>query len=132
MTMQDEESTRINREMISIMKELDNMEVVWSDQQRQKQKDRLLNNLAKKKTNEFVDAVLKNCKKHNGLVTSVDELKELVQMNGPKLKSFLCLEIQYQRETHRRDAEVRCNLYKVNSLSVQEMIENLTVLLSTY
>ena len=75
------------------MKELDSMEMVWSDQQKQKQKDRLLEKLAKKKTNELVDAVLKSCKKHNGPVTSVDELKELVQKNDPKLKSFLRLEI---------------------------------------
>ena len=46
------------------------------------------------------------------------------------MKTFLRQEIQYQRVTHHRDAEVRKDLYKVNNVSLQDMIENLTVMLS--
>ena len=46
------------------------------------------------------------------------------------MKTFLRQEIQYQRVTHHRDAEVRKDLYKVNNVSLEDMIENLTVMLS--
>ena len=131
MTVQDDELSKIDRSMNSIMKQLDEMELSWTDLQRTKQKERLLENLMKKrKTNDFMNGILKKCKEHNGPVTSVEELMKLVQIESPNLKTFLRLEIQFQRETHRRDAEIRSDLYKVNSLSVDEMILNLTVLLS--
>ena len=78
---------------------------------------------------DFMNGILKKCKDHNGPVTSVEELTKLVREDSPNLKSVLRLEIQFQRETHRRDADIRSDLYKVNSLSVDEMISNLTVLL---
>ena len=46
------------------------------------------------------------------------------------MKTFLRQEIQYQRVTHHRDAEVRKDLYKVNNVSLEDMMENLTVMLS--
>ena len=46
------------------------------------------------------------------------------------MKTFLRQEIQYQRVTHHRDAEVRKDLYKVNNVSLEDMIKNLTVMLS--
>ena len=132
MTIQEtDDQPRIDRAMISVIKELDEMEIVWTEQQKKKQREKLLDNLKKKKKSiEFVDIVLKKCKEHHGPVTSVQELKQLVQKKSPNLKSQLRLEIQYHRETHRLDAEVRSDLCKVNSLSVQDMIENLSAILS--
>ena len=46
------------------------------------------------------------------------------------MKTFLRQEIQYQRVTHHRDAKVRKDLYKVNNVSLEDMIKNLTVMLS--
>ena len=89
-----------------------------------------MRNLEKKRrANDFVDQTLVNCKNHNGPVTSVSELKALVNQKSPNLKKFLRQEIQYQRVTHPVDAEVRKELYKVNSLSMEEMLENLTTIL---
>ena len=45
-----------------------------------------------------------------------------------KLKALLRQEIQYQKLTHPLDAEARKDLYKVNSLSESDMIENLTLM----
>ena len=42
------------------------------------------------------------------------------------METFLRQEIQY----HHRDAEVRKDLYKVNNVSLDDKIENLTVMLS--
>ena len=46
------------------------------------------------------------------------------------MKTFLRQEIQYQRVTHHRDAKVSKDLYKVNNVSLEDMIKNLTVMLS--
>ena len=46
------------------------------------------------------------------------------------MKTFLRQEIQYQRVTHHRDAKVRKDLYKVNNVSLEDLIKNLTVMLS--
>ena len=37
--------------------------------------------------------------------------------------------MKYHRETHKRDAEIRKDLYKVNKVSLDGMIEILTVIL---
>ena len=66
---------------------------------------------------DFVDQFLKKCKPHKGLLTSVSELKVLIDAKSPDLKTFLKQEIQYQRVTHHRDAEVRKDFYKVNNVA---------------
>ena len=90
-----------------------------------------MDNLQKKvRANDFVDQLLIKCKQHNRPVTSVNELKALLSEKSSELKTFLRQEIQYQRVTLQRDVEVRKELYKVNKLTLEEMVENLTVLLS--
>ena len=79
---------------------------------------------------DFVDQLLKKCKQHKGPLTSASELKVLIDAKSPDLKTFLRQEIQYQRVTHHRDAKVRKDLYKVNNVSLEDMIKNLTVMLS--
>ena len=79
---------------------------------------------------DLIDQLLKKCRQHRGPLTSVSELRLLVDTKSPDLKTFLREEIYYQRVTHHRDSEARKELYKVNSISLQEMIENLTVILS--
>ena len=92
------------------------MEVTWSERQKEAKKKR--ENLAKKvRANNFLDQLLIKCKEHNGPLTSVEEVKALVSQKLPELKSCLRLEIQYHRETHKRDAEIRKDLYKVNKVS---------------
>ena len=46
-------------------------------------------------------------------------------------KKWLRLELQFQRLTNPKDALERPHLYKVNSLSENEMIENLAILLAS-
>lgn len=131
MLLQESEETRVANSMRSVMKRLDEMELSWSGKQKGKKKERLMENLRKKmRGKDFVDLLLKKCKEHNGPVTSIEELQNLVKENSTNLKSYLRLEIQYQRETHQRDAEVRKDMYKVNRLSVEQMVENLTILFS--
>ena len=133
MTLEEEENSKIDRRMISIMNQLDSMKISWTATQKIKKKENILENLLKKKrSNEFANSLLKKCKEQKGPVTSVEELKALVNENSHNLKPYLRVEVQYKRELHQRDAEVRSNLYKVNRLTVQDLIENLTILLSEH
>ena len=116
---------------LKVMKQLDAMEFDWSKDQKAKKVEHLKEALLKKKRhNEFSDQVLKKCKSHNGPVTSASELKELLKANPSNTKQLLRLEIQFQRCMHPNDVAARPLLYKVNKLSEQQMVENLTILLS--
>ena len=117
--------------IIKVMKLLDDMELKWSASQKELKKKHLLEGFQKKvRANDFVDQLLGKCKQHHGPFTSVNEVKTLVQQNPKELKSFLRLEIQYQRVTHPRDAEARKDIYRVNKVTLEEMIENLVLILS--
>ena len=70
---------------------------------------------------------LLKCKEHGRPLTSVNKLKALLCTKSHE-QTFLRQEIQYQRVTHQHDSDVRRDLYKVNKLSENEMIKNLTVL----
>ena len=93
-------------------------------------KDKTIFYFFQARTADFVDQLLKKCKQCKGPLTSVSEIKVLIDAKSPDLKTFLRQEIQYQHITHHRDAEVRKELCKVNNVSLEDMIENLTVMLS--
>ena len=131
MLIDGDNHVKIEKSMNAALKHLDDMEISWTTKQKEKMKQKLMENLQKKvRANDFVDQLLVKCKQHNGPVTSVNELKALVSEKSPELKTFLRQEIQYQRVTHQRDVDVRKELYKVNKLTSEEMVENITVLLS--
>ena len=79
----------------------------------------------------MVDQLLKKCKQHKGPLTSVSKLEVIIDAKSPDLKTLLRQEIRHQRVTNHRDAEVRKDLYKVNNVSLEDMIENLTVMFLT-
>ena len=60
---------------------------------------------------------------------SVKEPKVIANQKSPERKSFLRQEIQFQWVTHQRDSDIRIELYKVNKLSADQMVEILTVIL---
>jgi len=105
----------------------------WSAGQRSKYKNKLkslcTNN---EKRKQFVDILLQKCKEHNGPLTNENELNDLVKSfnNIKLLKSALRIELQYQKAIHVRDAQERPELYKVNSLTEDEMKINLMILFS--
>ena len=79
------------------------------------------------RTNEFIDCLLRKSKEHDGPVTIQDEVKDLVNIT-PTDRIKAEQEIQYQRVTHKRDFESRPLLYKVNKMSVEDMVLNLTTM----
>ena len=109
------------------MKILDDMEASWDLSQKEKQKGKLQSNILKKiRSNNAVDALLIKCKEHGGPVTTMLDVHKLSDN-----KSYLRREIQYQRVTHPRDASERPELYKVNCLSSEEMVLNLSYMLNS-
>ena len=83
----------IDKSMRGTMKSLDEMEVVWSTNQKEKKKEQLMESLKKKRrTNNFHDQTIAKCKNHNGSVTSASKLKALVNQKSPDSKKYLCQE----------------------------------------
>ena len=121
----------VEKSINKTMKILDEMELSWTKIQKDLKRKHIMEKMQKKvRANEFIDHLLVICKQHNSPLSSVDELKTLVVGKSSKLKSFLRQEMQYQRLTHPKDFEARRELYRVNKLSLEEMIENLTIIFS--
>ena len=74
-----------------------------------------------------------NCKKNGGPVASTSDVHNMVaRITEPKiLKSSLRTEVGFQKALHPFDAQERGHLYKMNQLSVEELIENLLILFDT-
>ena len=59
-----------------ILNELKEMEVHWTDQQKQEKRDYVLKSLeSHKKTNLYINEVLEKCKSHGGPINSIQDLK---------------------------------------------------------
>ena len=117
---------------MKIMKSLDEMELKWTNSQKDKKKQYLLQNVMKKqRNNDLIDHLLIKCKEHNGPITSLEELNSLVKRKPIKLKQMLRQEIHYQKLTHPQDFAARKNLYKINSIEEKDLMENLTIILGT-
>ena len=80
---------------------------------------------------EYMDILLKNCKSHGGQSINLQEVKMYVNSttDEKKLKKDLCQEIGLQKMLHPVDVKERNHLYKMNYLSAEEMVENLSILL---
>ena len=121
----------LNAAPLNVLKQLDIMELRWTGDQKDKKIQYLQASLAKKRRHdEFADQVLKKCKSHSGPVTNATELKKIVTENPGKVKQILRVEIQLQKCLHPGDVAARPNLYKVNKLTAEQMMENLTILLT--
>ena len=74
---------------------------------------------------------MKRCKEHCGPVTDVKELYQILsKFSDRDTKKFPRQEIQFQKAMHSRDSQERPSLYKINNLSIDQLTENLSVLLS--
>ena len=124
----------ISYKVKSIIKELETMEIKWTESQRMKWKQKITENLYKKRRrSDYADKILKKCKEHNGPITNICELNVLMK-NTPKeneLKKFLRQEVLFIKYKHPSDAWERAHLYKVNELSVKHFVENLSILLES-
>ena len=87
----DEEcSSNDDSKMRNIVRELDNLECEWVKNQKTALENKIKSSLEKKKQyNQYINAVIANCKQHGGPLVQLTELTELVKNNSSSLKSHL-------------------------------------------
>ena len=122
----------LNKKNLAIFKNLKSMEMNWTTEQKEQIKIKIRANLEKqKRKNEYVESNLKKCKSHNGPFTSIEELQRYVNKKPKDLQKNLRYEIIFKRQLNSQDFQIRPSLYKVNRMTVDELLTNLTILLAT-
>ena len=72
---------------------------------------------------------MKQRKSHGRPLTSMDHLKTCItETEKKKLKSYLRLEVGFQKALHPFDAKERSYLYEMNFATLDELSENLILL----
>ena len=116
----------------NILNHLKSVEISWTADQRRCWKEKIEESVKKNtRKGKYKDLLLNQCKRHGGPFTSRSEIRDLVKKTHDQkiLKSYLRSEVGFQKALHPFDAKERSHLYKMNFLSVEELIENLTILL---
>lgn len=119
----------------SIRKLLDSQQKEYSKRQEEIfEKSILKSHCDQQKTVEKNHALLMCCKTWGGPCTNIQEFNmcvKLCQMKKIPLKKMLKTEISFRKVTSPRDVIERPALYKLNTLSIEKLQENLTILLTT-
>ena len=117
---------RISRKKCLILSDRENS---WNEKQQVKLKERLELKLKKaQKTKDYTKKLLQDCKSWGGPCTSVDELHQV--LNGKDNHShILKTEMAYYAHTHKADKIARKQLFRINGITYEEMLENLSILL---
>ncbi len=105
----------------------------------QRQKEIFENNITRGhneqlKNLEKSQALLMTCKTWGGPCTNINEFRMCVRLCSVKnvpLKKMLKSEISMRKVTSPRDVVDRPHLYKLNTLTIEQLQENLTTLLTT-
>ena len=101
----------------------------WNSEQCSKFKIRLEEKLKKtKKEKDYVRRLLKDCKSWSGPATSVEELRTIL-FGKDNQQHILRTEMSYYAHTHRADKIANKELFRINSISYEEMLENLMIFL---
>ena len=80
------------------------------------------------KAKDYTKKLLQDCKSLGGPCTSVDELQEV--LNGKDNQNrILKTEMAYYAHTHKADKIARKQLFRINGITYEEMLENLSILL---
>ena len=124
----------VSKSTKDVIDQLKKMEKEWTKQQKERLKQKIKDAVAKRaRKSQYKEILLKKCKLHGGPVTSAEEVRNLViRIDDNDLKSCLRAEIGFQKALHPFDAQERSHLYKMNYLSVDELVENLVILFDDY
>ena len=117
---------RISRKICLILSDRENS---WNEKQQVKLKERLELKLKKaQKAKDYTKKLLQDCKSWGGPCTSVDELHQM--LNGKDNHShILKTEMAYYAHTHKADKIARKQLFRINGITYEGMLENLSILL---
>jgi len=129
----DDQANRSSESTKRILKQLDEMEMTWSAQQRQEWRARVEHSMQKKaRSMQYRDLLLSKCKEHQGPFVNSGEVKAFLTRcadDDKALKSSLRQEIGFQKCLHPVDARERHDLYRMNYMTSQQLAANLIVLL---
>ena len=112
---------------------IEKKELIWTKEQKKLHEQKILEKLEKaKKNSRYTNKLLIDCKSWGGPVTSVEAILEVLKSNPQKAEQIIRTELAYYRDTHRTDVIATPELFKLNSISHEERLENLTVLLNDF
>ena len=101
----------------------------WDADQKKKNNDRLQEKINKaKRGQDYVMRLLKDCKTWRGPATTGEELRESLSGRDDQ-QHILRTEMAYYAHTHKQDRIANKDLYRINGISFEDMLENLTILL---
>ena len=118
----------------NVLNKLKSMEVSWTTIQKQAWKEKIEEAIKKNsRKDNYKDLLLIKCKENGGPTSSTSDVNDMVARitDQKKLKACLRTEVGFQKALHPFDSKERSHLYKMNQLSVEEMIENLLILFDT-
>ena len=104
-------------------------EVSWNDIQKSKMKTRIEEKLKKAhKAKDYTRRLLQDCKSWGGPATTPEEL-EVILKGKDNQQKVLRTELLYFVNTHKADKIANKELFRVNNLAFEEMLENMMVIL---
>ena len=123
------EARRLDRISKKIALVLSERERNWDADQKKKNNDRLQEKINKaKRGQDYVMRLLKDCKTWRGPATTGEELRESLSGRDDQ-QHILRTEMAYYAHTHKQDRIANKDLYRINGISFEDMLENLTILL---
>ena len=90
-----------------------------------------MENLEKaKKQSNYTNKLLQQCKSWGGPVTTIEELLQITQSKPDKIEQIVRTELSYYRDTHKSDVIANAHLFKLNKVTHEGRLANLSILLS--
>ena len=77
----------------------------------------------------YMNKLLQTCKFWGRLVTSIDELNDILGGRGDLTEKIVCTEFSYYRDTHKTEVIYNGDLFKLNKISQEDRMVNLGILL---
>ena len=82
------------------------------------------------KAKDCTKKLLQNCKSCDGPCTTVEELQQILEKKCDQDVHVVKTELTYYAHTHKADKLERLDLFRLNSISHEEKLTNLAILLS--
>ena len=77
----------------------------------------------------YTNKLLQTCKFRGRLVTSIDELNDILGGRGDLTEKIVCTEFSYYRDTNKTEVIYNGDLFKLNKISQEDRMVNLGILL---
>ena len=120
-----------DHQLKQVLKFLNAREVLWNNGQKELHRKKIMENLEKaKKQSNYTNKLLQQCKSWRGPVTTIEERIQIIQNKPDKIEQIVRVELSYYRDTHKSDVIANAHLFKLNKVTHEERLANLSILLS--